>query len=462
MISYHIYIVDDEQSIREGLTMELSTEYQVDAFSSAEKALEGLKDNSPDLVLLDIGLPGMNGVEALREIKKVNPDILVVMITAFEDIDTVISAMKLGAYDYIVKPIRMDSLSLTINNALENIRLRKEVQFLQEKYLKENMPCFIGESNAIQEVMDFIGMVAKSPDTPVLIYGETGTGKEMLANAIHYRSPNYKGPLISVNCASLPKDLVESELFGYRKGAFSGANASGKKGLIEEAATGTLFLDEIGDLSHEAQAKLLRFLEEGEFYQVGGTKKIHVETRVVSATNKNLEDMIKKELFRKDLYFRLGVIKVEIPSLNERQEDVIPLTKHFLAEFSCKFGKTFSDISDQTKNALLQHIWTGNVRELRNMIERAVLIGKGPKLTIHDLGIKGELHNEEDLQVGTKMTSVEFPSGGVDLDDIHKSIEKVYIDKALAFSNGNETKAAKLVNLKLNTFRYRRNKLSTE
>ena len=288
MITYSIYIVDDEQTIREGITMALETKYQVKAFPTAETAIDVIKSYPPDLVLLDIGLPGMNGIEALRKIKSLYPNILVIMITAYEDIDTVISAMKLGAYDYVVKPIHMDGLEVTIRNALETISLRKEVQILQEKYLKENLPCFIAESNAIQDVMDFIGMVAKSPDTPILIFGETGTGKELIASAIHYRSPNFKNPLVTVNCASIPRDLVESELFGYEKGAFSGASPSGKKGLIEEAANGTLFLDEVGDLSLEAQAKLLRFLENGEYYRVGGTKKLQILTRVVSATNKNL------------------------------------------------------------------------------------------------------------------------------------------------------------------------------
>jgi len=215
----------------------------------------------------------MDGIKALGTIKGLYPDMMVIMITAYEDISTGITAMKLGAYDYVVKPLHMDGLEVTIHNALETIRLRKEIQNLQENYLKENLPCFIGESKAIQDVMEFIGMVAKSPDTPILILGETGTGKELLASAIHYRSPNFKGPLMTVNCAAIPKDLIESELFGYEKGAFSGANTSGKKGLVEEAASGTLFLDEVGDLSLEAQAKLLRFLEEGEFYRVGGTKK---------------------------------------------------------------------------------------------------------------------------------------------------------------------------------------------
>jgi len=229
MISYTIFIVDDEQTIREGITMSLEDKYRVKAFSTAEYAIKALKKEAPDLVLLDIGLPGMDGIEALRKIKQERPDALVIMITAFEDVKTVISAMKLGAYDYVVKPIHMDGLEVTIQNALETIRLRKEVHSLQENYLKENLPLFIAESNAIQDVMEFIGMVAKSPDTPILIHGETGTGKELIASAIHYRSPNFKGPLITVNCAAIPKDLVESEMFGYEKGAFSGANVSGKK-----------------------------------------------------------------------------------------------------------------------------------------------------------------------------------------------------------------------------------------
>jgi DNA-binding NtrC family response regulator len=236
MISYSIFVVDDEESVREGLTMALETDYQVKAFSSAEAAIASMNNNPPDLVLLDIGLPGMNGIEALGRIKRLYPDILIVMITAYEDIKTVISAMKLGAHDYIVKPIHMDTLEVTIRNALETIRLRKEVRLLQEKYLKENLPYFIGESRVIQDVMDFVQTVARSPDTPILILGETGTGKELIASAVHYRSPNFEGPLITVNCGAIPYDLVESELFGYEKGAFSGASASGKKGLVEQAA----------------------------------------------------------------------------------------------------------------------------------------------------------------------------------------------------------------------------------
>ena len=459
MIPYSIYIVDDEKIIRESLTLNLEGDYQVEAFSTAEAAIDAIKKNPPDLVLLDIGLPGMDGVEALQKIRSLYPDILIIMITAYEDINTVISAMKLGAYDYVVKPIHMDGLSVNIGNALENIRLRKEVQALQENYLKENLPCFIAESNAIHDVMDFIGMVAKSPDTPILIIGETGTGKELIASAIHYRSPNFKGPLMTVNCAAIPKDLIESELFGYEKGAFSGASASGKKGLIEEAANGTLFLDEVGDLNLEAQAKLLRFLENGEFYRVGGTKKLQIQTRVVSATNKDLDNLIEKNMFRRDLYYRLGVVKVQIPSLNDRPDDIIPLAKYFLLEFSNKFGKTFKGISPQVESALLTYKWTGHIRELKNIIERGVLIGKGPELTMQDLGIEGAKKDKTQKQAKDEMVFPPIPETGIDLASTQESLGKYYIEEAFKMAGGNESKAAKLLNINHHTFRYRRKKL---
>lgn len=462
MITYSIYIVDDEETIREGITMALEVDYHVEPFSTAETAIDAIKNDPPDLVLLDIGLPGMNGIEALSKIKDLHPEILIIMITAYEDINTVISAMKLGAHDYVVKPLHMDGLTVTIRNALETIRLRKEVHVLQEKYLKENLPCFIGESNSIQDVMEFIGMVAKSPDTPILIFGETGTGKELIASAIHYRSPNFKGPLITLNCAAIPKDLIESELFGYEGGAFSGANPSGKKGLIEEAANGTLFLDEVGDLSLEAQAKLLRFLEDGEFYRVGGTKKLQVQTRVVSATNKDLDSMIEKGLFRKDLYFRLGVITVQIPSLNERPDDIIPLAKHFLVEFSHKFDKTFIGIPPQTESALMAYNWTGNVRELKNLIERGVLTAKGPDLTLHDLGIEGVSRDETLKKARTEADFPPIPHSGIDLSSIQESLERNYIEEALKMAGGNESEAARLLNINHHTFRYRRKKLHIE
>jgi DNA-binding NtrC family response regulator len=431
MLKYTIYIIDDEASIRDAISMALEDDYRIETFSKAE----------------------------LDRIKDLYPEMLVIMITAYEDIHTVISAMKSGAYDYVVKPIHMDSLEVSIRNALDTIRLRKEVQALQEKYLMENLPCFIGESNAIQDVMDFIKMVAKSPDTPILIMGETGTGKELIASTIHYYSPNFKAPFTTVNCAAIPKDLIESELFGYEKGAFSGADVAGKKGLIEEAAGGTLFLDEIGDLSLEAQAKLLRFLELGEFYRVGGTEKLHIQTRVISATNKNLNRMLDEDRFRKDLFFRLGVIKVQVPSLNERPGDIVPLTKYFLQMFSNNFGKKFTAISPKAETALLAHSWTGNVRELKNLIERAVLIGKGPELSEKELELKMLSLGQESENIDIKEQLPPFPAEGLDLSEQLQSFEKYYIQTALRIAKGNESRAARLLHMNHHTFRYRRKKL---
>jgi DNA-binding NtrC family response regulator len=391
MIPNTLFVIDDEAVIRDGLAAALASEYAVTTFPDAETALSKLPEHQPDLVLLDIGLPGISGIEALKQMKSICPDLVVIMITAYEGVDNVISAMKAGAYDYIVKPIQMDGLEVTLKNAFDSMRLRKEVQALQARYINENMPCFIGESDKVQDMLTFLRQVAQSPDTPVLILGETGTGKELLAEALHYRSPNYKGQLVTVNCAAIPQDLIESEIFGYEKGAFSGAGATGKKGLIEDAENGTLFLDEVGDLSLEAQAKLLRFLENGEFYKVGGTSKQRIKTRVVSATNKDLEMMIANGHFRKDLYFRLGVIKLNVPALNERREDILLLARYFLEQFSQKFEKEFTHITSDAEQALVSHSWTGNVRELRNLIERGALVSKGPKLTSSDLGIDNTL-----------------------------------------------------------------------
>ena len=454
-----IFVIDDEEVIREGIAVALERDYSIKPFGTAESALENMEHDSPDLVLLDIGLPGMDGIQALKEIKSRDSDIPVIMITAYEDVQTVISAMKLGAHDYVVKPIHMDALEVSIRNVLETVKLKKEVQALQEKYLKENLPCFIGESNAIQDVMEFIDQVAKSPDTPILIIGETGTGKELIASAIHYRSPNFSGPLVTVNCAAIPKDLVESELFGYEKGAFSGASPSGKIGLVEEAAGGTLFLDEVGDLSQEAQAKLLRFLEDGQFYRVGGTRQRKVQTRVVSATNKDLEDMVKEGHFRKDLYFRLGVIRVEVPSLNERKDDIMPLAQAFLLEFNKKFGKKITGLSRDAENGLLGHTWTGHVRELRNLIERGVLISSGPELTVEDLGIAGKGGPKHGAPKGETMTFPPFPQEGMDLEKTKEAFERYFIEQAFNLAKGNESKAARLLNMNHHTYRYRRRKL---
>jgi DNA-binding NtrC family response regulator len=455
MTSYTIYVVDDNPTIRKLLLAGLGKHYAVEVFDSAENALEGIESNPPDLVLLDVALPDLSGIEVLRRLKKLHPDILVIMVTASDDTETAVSAMKLGAYDYSLKPINMEALKACIRNALEKIRLRKEVQDLQEKYLKENTPCFVGESNAIQDVMDIVGKTAKSPDTPVLIIGETGTGKELIAHAIHYKSPNFDRPFVSLNCSAIPKDLLESELFGYEKGAFTGADASGKRGLVEQAAGGTLFLDEVGDLSLEAQAKLLRFLEEGEFYRVGGTEKRTIHTRIVSATNKDLEGMIEKDYFRQDLYYRLAVIKIEVPSLNHRREDVVPIARHFLAEFSGKHGKSFTRFSPQTEGLLKNTYWKGNIRELRNVVERGVLMAEGHEMTLQDLGLERRMDMVSHPKMENRDGLPSLPDSGMDLH----ALEAHYIKEAVKKARGNDTKAAKMLGMSYYSFRYRKKKI---
>jgi len=460
MEGFSIFVVDDEETVRQGVAAALESDgFLVSSFATGESALDAVGDSPPDLVLLDIGLPGMDGLDVLRRIRDHFPEMLVVMITGYEEVDTVVAAMKLGAYDYVVKPLHMDTLEVTIRNALGTIRLRKEVQDLQEKYLRENLPCIIGKSSAIQDVMEFIGAVAKSPDTPVLLMGETGTGKELIAQAIHYRSPNFKGPFMAVNCAGIPKDLTESELFGYEKGAFSGARASGKKGLLEEAANGTLFLDEVGDLGLEAQAKLLRFLEAGEYYRVGGTKKLHLQARLVSATNKDLDTLMEENQFRKDLYFRLATIRVHVPSLNERREDILPLARFFLVAFSNKFGKKFTGFSQEAERALYAHNFTGHVRELRNLMERAALTGRGPELGLRDLGFDSREIKEDGKHGRDAFYFPPLSQEGLNLVAAQESMERYYMEEALKIAGNNESKAARLLNMNHHTFRYRRKKL---
>jgi DNA-binding NtrC family response regulator len=402
----------------------------------------------------------MSGVEALEIIKERHPEVLVVMITAYEDVPTVVSAMKNGAYEYVVKPVQMDALLVILRNAFETIAMRKEIQALHEKYLKENLPCFIGESNAIQDVMELVDKAARSPDTPILIQGDTGTGKELIAKAIHYKSPNFKGPMVAVNCAAMPKELIESELFGYEKGAFTGAERAGKEGLVEKAAGGTLFLDEVADLSAEAQVKLLRFLDEGEYYRVGGTRRRSVKTRIITAANRDLAALVEDGHFRRDLYHRFAVVKLEVPSLRQRRDDIVPMAKHFLLEYSQKFKKSFSAISTEAEAALKQYDWPGNVRELKNLIERGILLSDGPELTLDALGLteKNGPRSADQPDNGHNLPPVS--AAGIDFTAIIEDIEKAYFEQALKLANGNESRAALLLNLTRDKFRYRRNKLS--
>jgi DNA-binding NtrC family response regulator len=472
MVRYCIAVVDDEQSIRDGLDMILNDTYDLALYPDAETFVAALADQAPDLVLMDIGLPGMGGIEALEIVRRRYPGLPVIMITAFEDIQMVIQSMKLGAFDFILKPINPDLLEVTIGKAVSSIALIKEVQQLQERFLRENEPCFIGESKNIEDIMDFINQVSGSKDTPIMILGETGTGKELIARSIHARSPVFQGPFVAVNCSAFPEELLESELFGYEPGAFSGARHQGKKGFIEEARNGTLFLDEVADLSPAGQAKLLRFLENGEFYKVGGTRTYQVSTRVVSATNKDLDRLVAEGRFRKDLYFRLCVIKAKIPSLNERADDILPLAKYFLFQFNEKFGKSLTGFTEDACRQLMTHTFSGNVRELKNMVERAVLVAKKNLVDTPELGIfPGTSTGNAVPQIpGTQLgldsaldlQSLVLPEGGIILGDLLSETEYAYMAKAVEQANGNESQAARLLHMNHHTFRYRWKKLNKD
>ncbi len=390
----------------------------------------------------------------LDAIRRLAPHAAVIMITAFEDLDTVISAMKRGAFDYLVKPLRMDALKLCLERAGSSIRLGKEIRELQARALREQIPFFVAESEALTDVVQTVAKVAVSPDTPVLIEGATGTGKELVASSIHHLSPNFRGPLVTVNCAAMPGELIESELFGYAPGAFSGAGKKGKAGLVEEAAGGTLFLDEIGELPPSAQAKLLRFLQHGEFYPLGSTAKRTVRTRVLAATNRDLEDMVAGGGFRQDLFFRLAVVRIRVPSLSSRREDILPLARLFLHQYGKKFGKKFTGLTDAARQALLHHDWTGNVRELRNIMERAALMACGPELDAADLGLPDGC-----APAAGDAGMPALTEAGVDLPTLLQGLERDYYEQSLRMADGNESQAARLLNVSRDTFRYRRGKL---
>jgi DNA-binding NtrC family response regulator len=455
-MNYSLLIIDDEESIRDSLSMALGRQYAVTTRATGKEAMADLAAMNPDLVLLDIGLPDVSGLDVLEAIRRQVPHAAVIMITAFEDLDTVIAAMKRGAFDYLVKPLRMDALKACLERAGSSIRLGKEIRVLQDKALREQIPFFVAESEALTDVVQTVAKVAVSPDTPVLIEGATGTGKELVASAIHHRSPNFRGPLVTVNCAAMPGELLESELFGYAPGAFSGAGRKGKAGLVEEAAGGSLFLDEIGELPPSAQAKLLRFLQHGEFYALGSTTRRTVRTRVLAATNRDLEDMVARGTFRQDLFFRLAVVRIRVPSLASRREDILPLAKLFLHEYGEKFGKKFTSLTEAARRALLSHDWTGNVRELRNIMERAVLMACGPELDAADLGLADGCAPHDG---GAAAGAPTLTEAGMDLPVLLQDLERDYYNQALSLAEGNESQAARLLNVSRDTFRYRRTKL---
>ncbi len=385
MKKYKILLVDDEQIVRDALSEWLRhLGYEAKAVEDGQKALAEVELNEWDVALVDLKMPKMDGIEVLRRIRKIRPDLPVIIITGHGTVDSAVVAMKEGAVDYLMKPFNPDEINITIRKLIEHQRVLKENVILRRELQKKfRLQDLLGKSPKMEKVFEMIKIVAPTKST-VLIRGESGTGKELIARAIHELSPRNKASFIATACGAMPETLLEAELFGYEKGAFTGAVAQ-HKGRIEMADQGTLFLDEIGDISSKTQVDLLRFLQEREFRRVGGKELIRVDTRIVAATNKNLEEMIKAGTFREDLYYRLNVITIEVPPLRERKEDIPLLAEHFLNKFNLENRKNIETIDGVAMNRLIEHDWPGNVRELENVIEHAVVVSKDTVITVDDL-----------------------------------------------------------------------------
>ncbi|HUL37599.1 MAG TPA: sigma-54 dependent transcriptional regulator [Thermodesulfobacteriota bacterium] len=453
---FKILVVDDEPILRDSLEVALKTSnYEVIAARTGEEGLEQFKNGKPDLVLLDHWLPGINGDEVLRKIKEEDPDIPVIIMTAQGSIELAVNSMKMGAFDFIVKPFELDQVEDLIKKGLDRVRLKKEVEWLRAQYQEKFRGGIVGVSQKMKEVLGLAEKVAQGSETTVLIEGETGTGKELLAEYIHFLSPRSSYPFIPINCGAIPKDLFESELFGYEKGAFTGALEKGKIGKVEAAEKGSLFLDEVGELSPSAQVKVLRVLEEKEYFKVGGVDKKRADVRIITATNKDLESEIKKGNFRDDLYFRLNVVKLHIPPLRERKEDILPIFRFFLNRFNEQFKKGFVQISKDAEEKILVYPWTGNIRELRNAVERIVLLEKGDTILGKHLSFLSG--GTESLEEGVQFKP-HLPSQGIVLDEV----EKHYILEALKIRKGNKLQAAKMLGISRSALLYRMQKYGIE
>jgi two-component system, NtrC family, response regulator PilR len=451
MIKDKILVADDEQSMREFLDIMLKKEgYKVSLASNGEEVVKLVDNDLFDLVLLDIRMPKLDGISALKKIKANAPETIVIMITAYASADTAIKAMKEGAYDYITKPFKVEEIKLIIKNALEKKNLQKEnillKQVVRDRYHFGNI---IGQSPKMMVLYDLLEKVSPTK-TNILIAGESGTGKELVAKAIHYNSPRKEKPFVTLNCGAIPESLIESELFGHMKGAFTDAIAT-KKGLFEVADEGTIFLDEISELPLLMQVKLLRVLQDKEFKRVGGTEDIRVDVRIISATNKNLEEGVKEKRFREDLFYRLNVIQIKLPPLRDRKEDIQILANHFLKKYSEELSKNILKITPEALQILLNYDYPGNVRELQNIIERAVALESSQELTAHNLS--SYLSEQPLLKKGP--IDIEIPSEGIDLEKMVGDLERTLLLKALDKTKGIKKKAAELLHINFRSMRYR-------
>ena len=437
-MSKTILVVDDETSILQSLEGILTDEgFEVVIAESGLEALEKVQEEMPDLVLLDIWMPGLDGIETLEKIKGLYPTLQVIMMSGHGNIETAVKSTKVGAYDYIEKPLSLEKLLLSINNALAHSRLVEEVHFLKEKEMKKHN--IVGNSAAMAELKEQIRIVAPT-NAWVLISGENGTGKELVAHTIHRLSRRSQNPMVEVNCAAIPEELIESELFGHEKGAFTGASTM-RKGKFDSAHEGTIFMDEIGDMSLKAQSKTLRILQEQKFERVGGSKTIEVDVRVIAATNKDLEKEIEKGAFREDLYFRLNVIPMRVPSLRERVDDIPDLVNEFVKEFALSAKVEPKQFPSETLDLLQKYDWPGNVRELKNLIERLMIMSPAPVIGIKDIPAPFN-QSSKSVRVG-----VELGFSTDSLKEAKGEFEKAFIEEKLNEHNGNISQTAEAIGI---------------
>ena len=450
-----ILVVDDEHLIRWSLEQNLKKQgYEVVTAASGEDALRIAREEQPDLVLLDIQLPGMSGIEVLEKLKDYDEEIVVIMVTAQSGLEFAVNAMRLGAHDYVSKPFNLDELSIIVRKALETSDLKREVARLRSETKKMFPPNIIGDSRHMKYLMEVLNKVARSEASTVLVQGESGTGKELVAKWIHYSSSRAEKPFVAINCAAVPATLLESELFGHEKGAFTDAKTT-KKGLFELADGGTVFLDEIGDMEMGMQAKLLRFLEDRTFRRIGGGRVFTVDVRIISATNKDLQKSIEEKTFRNDLYYRLQVIPIFLPPLRERREDIIALATHFIEVYNQDFNKKVQGIDPMAERMMIDYGWPGNVRELKNVIERAIILGNDETLLLDHLPMEMVAKaTSEGGVVPSPMTAFRLPPEGIDIEEVEKEL----IRQALDSTEWNQSKAAKKLNLGIDAFRYRMKK----
>src|SRR5579862_6946390 len=445
-MAHSILIVDDEVLTVRTIGRALQSEgYDVLVATTGEDALKVVADEKPDLALLDVVLPGINGIEVLRQAKKISPATIVVMMSAYHLVDRAVEAMKLGAYDFLIKPFHIADMVSTIQRATEMLSLRVRVRDTVESAKGRYDFCrVVTESPLMRDVLEMARRAAEAEHTTILIQGESGTGKEVLAKAIHYNSPRAHAPMISLNCAALPDTLLESELFGFEPGAFTDARRR-KEGLIEKASGGTLFLDEIGNTSASLQAKLLRVLEDGKVLRLGGTKPIQVDVRIIAATNRVLKEAVVKGEFREDLYYRLNVVPLFIPPLRERREDILPLALDILQFFNKELKKEFVGFTPAAAELLQQYPWPGNIRELRNVIERTMILSHDSEITEEDLPEEVRDYTEEPVP-DERMSAFEVSPTGDQFVSL-KELEQRYIHEVLTATGQNKTHAARILGI---------------